>query len=158
DSFIYNLWQYSVMLIMMFTMLFVMTVGVYRISRERQSNREHMQLARELHVEREARFNQRQFMGMISHEFRTPLAVLSGVLDNRPPGYPVDGQVNQRNDKVERETNRLLQLTDNCLLDARLCAGTLYLDIIPVVILLLINYTASIAELSEGNRLPITVD
>lgn len=158
DSFIFNLWQYSVMLIMMFTMLFVMTVGVYRISRERQSSLERMQLARELRVEREARFNQRQFMGMISHEFRTPLAVISGVVENLRVGHPGNERVRQRYDKIERATNRLVQLTDNCLADARLSAGTLYLDIKPVDLLRQIRYAASLAELTGDHRLRITVD
>lgn len=158
DSFIYNLWQYSVMLIMMFTMLFVMTVGVYRISQERQSSLERMQLARELHVEREARFNQRQFMGMISHEFRTPLAVISGVVENLRVGHPGDTRIIQRYDKIDRATNRLVQLTDNCLADARLSAGTLYLDIKPVDLLDQIRYAAALAELTGEHRLRITVD
>ncbi|STV27778.1 histidine kinase [Klebsiella pneumoniae subsp. pneumoniae] len=42
-------------------------------------------LARELQIEREASFHQRQFMGMVAHEFRTPLAVIQAALENLRP-------------------------------------------------------------------------
>lgn len=158
DSVIYNLWQYSVMIIMMVTMLLVMTMGIYRISRERQISQERAQLARELRVEREASFNQRQFMGMISHEFRTPLAVISAAIENLRENDGDDVPTLQRYDKIERATVRLVQLTDNCLADARLSAGTLYLDVQPIDLLEQIHYAAALVELSAHHRLGMTLN
>ncbi|GAA5234282.1 histidine kinase [Verticiella sediminum] len=154
----YTLWQSSMMIIMMATMLLVMAVGVYRIRHERRTHWEREQLARELRMEREASFHQRQFMGMVSHEFRTPLAVISGTLENLLAQPTEDARVRQRYDKIQRAANRLVQLTDNCLADARLSAGTLYLDTVPTPLLPLLESAASLVEVGDTHDLRITLD
>ncbi|MDR8273775.1 histidine kinase, partial [Acinetobacter baumannii] len=78
-------------------------------------------LARELQIEREASFHQRQFMGMVAHEFRTPLAVIQAALENLRLSAASTSQ-EARFDRIGRAATRLVQLTDNCLADARLAS------------------------------------
>lgn len=70
---IYVVWQVALVV----NMLLVTAIAVFQVRDRRLQEVEKTQLARELRVEREARFHQRQFMGMVAHEFRTPLAVIS---------------------------------------------------------------------------------
>lgn len=62
------------------------------------------QLARELQIEREASFHQRQFMGMVAHEFRTPLAILQAALENLRL-CPSTVTQSSRLDRMQRATN-----------------------------------------------------
>lgn len=74
-----------------------------------------------LDSERNALFEHRQFMAMVSHEFRTPLAVIDATANNLtevPPRSEDDLQM--RANQVLRATRRLTKLTDTCLADARL--------------------------------------
>src|SRR5690606_14642637 len=63
---IYLIWQYALLV----NMLLVMSIAVYRIREKKLEEFEKHQLASELKAERDASFHQRQFMGMVSHEFR----------------------------------------------------------------------------------------
>src|SRR5690606_6038100 len=124
-SELYVVWQYLIIA----NMLFVLVIAVYRIREKHLEQLEKQQLAHELQTEREARFHQRQIMAMVPHEFRTHLAIIAGTLENlcNLEEQP-DSPRGSRYQKIQRATERLNQLTDNCLADARLAAGNLYLD------------------------------
>jgi len=158
DSRLFVLWQYSTMLVMTVTVLAVLFVGVQRIRQEQLKREESETLARELARERAASFHQRQFMAMVSHEFRTPLAVISGTLENLAPPADADTRMRRRHDKIHRALSRLVQLTDNCMADARLSADALYLDRQPVDLLAELRQAAVLVERSDVHRLRITVD
>ncbi|WP_312375742.1 sensor histidine kinase [Stutzerimonas nitrititolerans] len=151
---IYVVWQYALVV----NMLLVMAVAVYRVREKQLEELEKQQLVKELRVEREASFHQRQFMGMVAHEFRTPLAVISGTLENL---YHLEGRGQNgrtsRYAKVQRATDRLVQLTDNCLADARLAANALYLEAQPANLLELISSAASLVQLSDSHQLLLTI-
>lgn len=121
----YAIWQYSTIALV----IFVVFIAVHRVKKEEIRQREKDNLANQLKAEQDASFHQRQYMGIISHEFRTPLAVVSGCVENL---YCLEKtQDNPRVDrykKIRRAVNRLTLLTDNCLADARLSAEKLYLD------------------------------
>ncbi|MBC2770445.1 sensor histidine kinase [Pusillimonas minor] len=121
---IYVVWQYALML----NILTVLGLAVHRVQTENQQTREKRLLARELQLEREANVYQRQFIGMVAHEFRTPLAIISSALQNLRLTQINEAQREIRYDKIQRATDRLVQLTDNCLADSRLSSGNLYLD------------------------------
>ena len=128
-SEIYVIWQY----LLIANMLFVVAMAVYRIRTKQLQELEKQQLAHELETERAASFHQRQFLGMVAHEFRTPLAVIAGTLENlNNLEQQPDSPRALRYQKIQRATERLNQLTDNCLADARLAAADLYLDEQPV--------------------------
>ena len=74
-----------------------------------------------LDSERNAMFEHRQFMAMVSHEFRTPLAVIDATANNLTEAPPLDeDDLQMRANQVLRATRRLTKLTDTCLADARL--------------------------------------
>src|SRR5690606_6058028 len=75
---LYVLWQYAVVV----NMLMVLAISILRLQKRRLKEFEQQKLANELEAEREASFNQRQFIGTVSHEFRTPLAIISAALEN----------------------------------------------------------------------------
>lgn len=158
DADLYLVWQYMLVI----NMLLAMGISIARIIRRRREQAESEQLALELEIEREARFNQRQFMGMVSHEFRTPLAVISASLENL---ICLENEENEENDsrlsrydKIRKATDRLVHLTDNCLADARLAANNLYLDPKPADLIDVVHSAAALVHLSSAHQLKLTVD
>ncbi|WP_342596462.1 ATP-binding protein [Salinicola lusitanus] len=140
----YRAWQYSLVV----NMLLVMGVAVYQVRMQYREAREKKRLARDLMIEREASFNQRQFMGMVAHEFRTPLAVISGCLENLRYATGM-AQIRQRHSRIERANDRLIQLTDNCLVDARLDAENLHLDCRPADLVEIVNSAVALIHFSD---------
>ncbi|MGF0976988.1 7TM-DISM domain-containing protein, partial [Klebsiella pneumoniae] len=74
---IYSLWQYALIV----HIITVLIIAILRVRAENRQLEQKQRLARELQIEREASFHQRQFMGMVAHEFRTPLAVIQAALE-----------------------------------------------------------------------------
>lgn len=76
-------------------------------------------------VEREkaARRLQQQFVAMVSHEFRTPLAIIDGAAQNISERDPGKGRVQ----KIRAAVRRLLRMIDTCLIDERVESGTIQL-------------------------------
>ncbi|HBR1646879.1 sensor histidine kinase [Klebsiella pneumoniae] len=75
---IFSLWQYALIV----HIITVLIIAILRVRAENRQLEQKQRLARELQIEREASFHQRQFMGMVAHEFRTPLAVIQAALEN----------------------------------------------------------------------------
>ncbi|WP_052710093.1 sensor histidine kinase [Azospirillum thiophilum] len=70
-------------------------------------------------LERAAREAQRQFLAMISHEFRTPLAVISTAAQNM--GLTAEDEATrQRLQRIERSVRHMNGMIDACLLDDRI--------------------------------------
>lgn len=93
-------------------------------TQELQATRD--QLAQTLQDEQEAHLQQRQFASLISHEFRTPLALIDSVINNLaliPP--ETESDLNTRINHIRSANNQLVLLSDTCLADARLEAGML---------------------------------
>ncbi|WP_447044944.1 ATP-binding protein [Vreelandella sp. H-I2] len=151
---LYVIWQYALIV----NMLLVMAIAVYRIREKKLEEYEKRQLASELKAERDASFHQRQFMGMVSHEFRTPLAIISGSLENLRYLEHDNSDRTPRYNKIQRATERLVQLTDNCLADARLAAKNLYLDPQPANLFELIDSSAALVQLSDVHQLIMTIE
>ncbi|PPK50670.1 signal transduction histidine kinase [Marinobacter persicus] len=151
---IYVIWQYALLV----NMLLVMSIAVYRVREKKLEELEKHQLASELKAERDASFHQRQFMGMVSHEFRTPLAVISGSLENLRYLESDNQDRTPRYNKIQRATDRLVQLTDNCLADARLAADNLYLDPQPANLFEVIESAAALVELTDTHKLILSTE
>lgn len=84
-------------------------------------------------VERQALATQRQFVAMLSHEFRTPLAIIDTAaqrmvftLESRMP------ELTPRVSKIRRAVTRMLNLLDNFLTEERLNTANLALHTEPV--------------------------
>ncbi len=104
--------------------------------------------------ERSALFEQKQFMAMVSHEFRTPLAVIDATAVNLTDVPPQDEHdLQNRAGQLLRATRRLSKLTDTCLADARLRDDAFALQCTDVVLESLIREAADIVSWSAKHTL-----
>lgn len=149
---IYLVWQYAPI----FNTLLVTVLAVIRSYEEKGLRQQHLLMKRELQIEREAGFHQRQFMGMVSHEFRTPLSIISMALQNLYLVEEPNQQIKQRYKRIQKATERLVQLTDNCLADSRISAKALHLEKEPVNWGQLLEEATALASFSEQHKLVIT--
>ena len=79
----------------------------------------------ELTAERDAVKKQRQFVAMISHEFRTPLAIIDATAQSieiacSQQSCALFESIEPRQEKIRRAVNRMLTLLDNFLTDEKL--------------------------------------
>ncbi|WP_404397864.1 ATP-binding protein [Idiomarina loihiensis] len=153
---IYVIWQFALITLIPL----VISIAVYRMRDQKLKEIEKRQIAAELKAERDANFHQRQFMGMVSHEFRTPLAVISASLENL-----WNLEKNEENNarvlryhKIRRATERLVLLSDNCLSDARLAADNLYINPQPTHLIELVQSAADLVQLTDDHQLIITLN
>lgn len=150
---VYSTWQYALII----HIVTVLIIAVLRVRAENRTLMRKQQLARELQIEREASFHQRQFMGMVAHEFRTPLAILQAALENLRL-CPATVTQSSRLDRMQRATTRLVQLTDNCLADARLSSRDLHADRQDAALLPVIYMAATVVDLSLNHYLDVTLE
>ena len=115
---------------MALVLVFTNAFGILALHRQERLSRQEY-LARE--IERQALATQRKFFAMLSHEFRTPLAIidttaqrLGTALEPRLP------ELGSRVSKIRRAVARMLTLLDNCLIEDRLNATDLVLKVEPV--------------------------
>ncbi|WP_353220855.1 ATP-binding protein [Salinisphaera sp. S4-8] len=142
---LYTVWQY----VLMANMLLVMVVALIQVRKQRQQALASQRLEADLRIEREARFRQRQFLGMVAHEFRTPMAVISACLANLNAQTDDRAALRKRHERIARATDRLVQLTDTCLADARLAADRLLVDRRDVSLTALMTSAASLVDVSD---------
>ncbi len=102
------------------------------------------ELTRLLKREKDQSELQREFVAMVSHEFRTPLAIIDGtaqrVLRRLDRLTPED--VRKRMNKIRRAVVRVVTLIDSTLNAARLDAGTIKATFIPCDLSSLISQIA----------------
>lgn len=150
---VYSAWQYALIV----HIITVLIIAVRRVRAENRRLLQKQQLARELRIEREASFHQRQFMGMVAHEFRTPLAIIQAALENLRL-YAATEEQQPRLDRMQRATTRLVQLTDNCLADARLSSDAFAVDKQDAALLPVIQMAATVVDLSLKHNLKIRLE
>ena len=74
--------------------------------------------------ERQARRLQQQFVAMVSHDFRTPLAIVDATAQNFATRETKDLE---RLEKIRTATDRLRRMVDACLMDERVADGQIQL-------------------------------
>lgn len=118
-------------------------------------------LENSLHTERQTLANQRQFVAMLSHELRTPMAIidtaaqrLDMVLKSTQP------ELVPRIDKIRRAVARQLNLLENCLAEDRLSATelALHLERVDLRDFLVRNYRGDGLQTMQRIHLDLPVD
>lgn len=102
-------------------------------NRTRELREEQVRTAHALERERQMVAQQRVFLAMVSHEFRTPLAVIDGaaqVAQMAAERAPLE--VVRHTDRIRRGVRRLLRLLDTWLTQDRIAAGLDAIDPEPV--------------------------
>lgn len=88
----------------------------------------HEQVEKSLATKQATLENQRRFVAMLSHEFRTPLTIIDNTAQRLAltPGV-AQATLTPRIHKIRRAVARLLNLLENCLADERLHTASLHL-------------------------------
>lgn len=105
-----------------FQIIFVgrgLSLHLARLKRERNAARQaEAEAAQRAKAEQEKRQEQRAFLSMMSHEFRTPLAVIEGATEVLPLYLTTDNKAALHvNETVLRSAKRLSALVETCLAD-----------------------------------------
>lgn len=100
-----------------------------RLTAEQQQQT--MRLSKALDKEREYNALHRDFVSMVSHEFRTPVAIIDGAAQriSRRAGKDTPEQLQERVAKIRGAVNRIIELIDSTLSVSRLEAGAIALQV-----------------------------
>ncbi|MFN3436777.1 MAG: ATP-binding protein [Acidovorax sp.] len=111
-------------------------------------------LKRALDSERDLRHEQRQFFHMISHEFRTPLAVVdSAAAEQQSFPSPDLATQTDRAKQIRRACRRLTSLVDSCLISERLDSAGFTLHAAPANVAALLEHAAQLVHWSPRHQL-----
>lgn len=140
--------------------LLFLQVGI--VARAHQAERANMALldrtmAAQEHAAREQKLRetQSQFLNMVAHEVRTPLAVIAASTNSLRLVGEAPPHVTERIDRIERAAQRMGQLFDLCLDTERIEAGRDKPQLQAVSLFSLIAETAAELGIEPGKRLKI---
>jgi PAS domain S-box-containing protein len=141
----------------------IVTVAVDVTALRRQEER----LAEALEREREIVAQQKRFIAVAAHEFRTPLTIIDGAAQRlaRNADAIAPGDLRERVERIRRAVARMGQLIDTTLNSARLDAGMIEMNAVVVDVAALVSACAhrlgSVAAgfdlRVEGAREPLSV-
>jgi len=113
-------------------------VSIYRDITEQRNLLDRLQaseaeLRRALAAERDMNEQQRRFVAMASHEFRTPLAIIDSAAQRLISVHaaPTDAAGHERVQRIRMSVSRMTEIIDRTLVAARLDAGTIELVAAP---------------------------
>lgn len=136
-----------------FVHMIIMSVGIFasynRLQRERN---EALELAEAEHKQRE---QQAEFLGLVSHELRTPLTIVSSAADNALKLSALDAVHTSRLHKIQRATDRMVNIINGYLNTERLTGSAKRDDIEQIDVLAIAKQ--SIQNASEKQEHPISL-
>jgi len=122
-----------------------------------ESSQAALKAERAMEAERQVMREQRNFVGMVSHEFRVPLAIIQGagqLLDI----YTKDHEEAQEEAaKIGRAVCRMTDLMDVFLADERLECGQILLDLTQVELRAILNEVCQDRRSTAGDRFRLAV-
>jgi signal transduction histidine kinase len=111
-----------------------------------------------LQSEQEVTLNQRNFLAMVSHEFRMPLSIIGGAAAVREIYTRDKPEAVEEIGKIDRAVHRMSDLIDVCLADARFTSAVAALQVRPVDLAPLVEgICREKAELGGPERLSLTI-
>ena len=127
--------------------------------RTRELSLAQIRLKHALEIERELRCEQRQFFQMISHEFRTPLAVVDSAAAEQQ-SFPSSELITQtdRAKQIRRACRRLSSLVDSCLISERLDSAGFALHVAPANVSAMLEHAAQLVHWSPRHRLHLFME
>ena len=127
--------------------------------RTRELSLAQIRLKHALESERELRCEQRQFFQMISHEFRTPLAVVDSAAAEQQsfPSSELSTQTD-RAKQIRRACRRLSSLVDSCLMSERLDSAGFALHVAPANVSAMLEHAAQLVHWSPRHRLHLFME
>ena len=127
--------------------------------RTRELSLAQIRLKHALESERELRCEQRQFFQMISHEFRTPLAVVDSAAAEQQsfPSSELSTQTD-RAKQIRRACRRLSSLVDSCLISERLDSAGFVLHVAPANVSAMLEHAAQLVHWSPRHRLHLFME
>ena len=127
--------------------------------RTRELSLAQIRLKHALESERELRCEQRQFFQMISHEFRTPLAVVDSAAAEQQ-SFPSSELITQtdRAKQIRRACRRLSSLVDSCLISERLDSAGFALHVAPANVSAMLEHAAQLVHWSPRHRLHLFME
>lgn len=127
--------------------------------RTAQLSEAQMALGQALENERTLRDEQKQFFHMISHEFRTPLAVIDSAAAEQQtfPSPDLPSQTD-RAAQIRRACRRLTSLVDSCLINERLDSAGFSLQASPTKVSDLLQHAAQLVHWSPRHHLQLFTD
>ncbi|PXK73555.1 sensor histidine kinase [Klebsiella variicola] len=142
---------------LLFHMMALLLMACLRLKKEINDVNIKKRMKQVIYLERKKGFAQRQFMGMIAHEFKTPLAVIMASIENIRIFYQEES-TSKLLDRMQKATIRASQLTDNCLMDARLSSESVRLCVEETNLLSLIKISSTIIDVSDSHSLLIKLN
>lgn len=117
----------------------------YRLTQAQQELVRQAEVTRRaLERERAAAKQQREFVGMVSHEFRTPLAIIDGAVEILGGPYEINEQQKTKRFKMIRDAvRRMTELMESVLDVSRLEGGTVRFNPEPVDVCALVAEVAN---------------
>lgn len=128
----------------------VLSVGLFRGYARMRLEKEAAEV--QVAAEQQQRQEQREFMAMISHEFRTPLSVISASTGNLMRGERLSEKDRMKCEKIVRANERLMTLMDNYLSVDRIESADSLLQKRPVD---LVSLCSKVIEDFEGSPGPV---
>jgi len=118
-------------------------------------------LAKSLKREKEVNAQQRQFVAMVSHEFRTPLAIIDGIAQRviRKGDKLTTDDRNDAMSKSRGSVARLISLIENFLSAARLEAGSIELTPAPMDLQALVQEACdNQQQISDNHEIKVEIE
>lgn len=148
----YDAWHYTLIAVMLIICGLLIS-GIYRSAFLAQQQ---TLLERDLEREREAGFRQRQFVGMLAHEFRNLLAVIDAATRNLLR-LPDNDRADQRPriERIQHSVERMTRLVDNCLADARIASDRALGELAPVSVRAVVEEAAAVVTSPGKNAISV---